>query len=449
MALSSPRSRVYLDHAATTAIRPVALEAFTSGSLTLGNQSSLHQSGRAAKLRVETARDALAAAVGAHPSEVVFTSGGTESDNLALKGLYWARRDAARAAGPDGGARQRHRIVLTGQEHHAILDTATWLETHEGARLDFVPVHADGMVDLDAWRGALSRDPETIAVATLMWVNNEIGTVQPVAEAAGIAAQHGVPFHTDAVQALGAVPVDFAASGATTMAVTGHKIGAPVGVGALLVRRDAALTPVQHGGGQERDIRSGTIPAALIEAFAAAATQARANLPAERERLGALRDRLIEGVRELIPEARLTGPEDLEPDTGEKLPAGTRRSPGNVHFIFPGCEGDSILFGLDMVGVEASTGSACSAGVPRPSHVLLALGVDEEAARSVQRFSLGHTSTAADVEQVLTALPAVHASARRAGMAGHTSTIQTANSTLNSTANRTPDSSTPKGDLSV
>lgn len=427
MALSSPRSRVYLDHAATTAIRPVALEAFTAGSLTLGNQSSLHQSGRAAKLRVETARDALAAAVGAHPSEVVFTSGGTESDNLALKGLYWARRDAARAAGrPDC-----HRIVLTGQEHHAILDTATWLETHEGARLDIVPVHADGMVDLEAWRAVLERDPETIALATLMWVNNEIGTVQPIAEAAGIAAEHGVPFHTDAVQALGAVPVDFAASGATTMAVTGHKIGAPVGVGALLVRRDATLTPVQHGGGQERDIRSGTIPAALIEAFAAAATQARANLPAERERLGALRDRLIDGVRELIPGARLTGPEDLDPDTGEKLPAGTRRSPGNVHFIFPGCEGDSILFGLDMVGVEASTGSACSAGVPRPSHVLLALGIDEEQARSVQRFSLGHTSTAADVEQVLAVLPEVHASARRAGMAGHTSTIQTANSILN------------------
>ncbi|MGM7668839.1 cysteine desulfurase family protein [Microbacterium sp. A93] len=445
MSTSASRNRVYLDHAATTAIRPVALEAFTSSSLTVGNQSSLHQSGRGAKLRVETARDALAAAVGAHPSEVIFTSGGTESDNLALKGLYWARRDAA-ARGGAASAGACHRIVLTGLEHHAILDTATWLETHEGARLDFVPVHADGMVDLEAWRETLSRDPETIAVATLMWVNNEIGTVQPIAEAAAIAAEYGVPFHTDAVQALGAVPVDFQASGATTLAVTGHKLGAPVGVGALLVRRDATLTPVQHGGGQERDIRSGTIPAALIEAFAAAATQARAHLDGERERLGALRDRLIEGIRELIPEARLTGPEDHDPQTGQRVPAGTRRSPANVHFIFPGCEGDSILFGLDMVGVEASTGSACSAGVPRPSHVLLALGVGEQEARSVQRFSLGHTSTAADVEQVLAVLPDVHASARRAGMAGHTSTIQTANSTPTS---NTPSSSTPKGNPTV
>lgn len=436
MSTSASRNRVYLDHAATTAIRSVALEAFTAGTLSLGNQSSLHQSGRAAKLRVETARDALAAAVGAHPSEVVFTSGGTESDNLALKGLYWARRDASRAA----GGPECHRIVLTGLEHHAILDTAAWLEAHEGADLDFVPVHADGMVDLEAWRVALSRESESIAVSTLMWVNNEIGTVQPIAEAAAIAAEYGVPFHTDAVQALGAVPVDFQGSGATTLAVTGHKLGAPVGIGALLVRRDATLTPVQHGGGQERDIRSGTIPSALIEAFAAAATQARAHLDEERERLGTLRDQLIEGVRELIPEARLTGPEDLDPRTGERLPAGTRRSPSNVHFIFPGCEGDSILFGLDMVGVEASTGSACSAGVPRPSHVLLGLGVDEDQARSVQRFSLGHTSTAADVEQVLSVLPEVYASALRAGMAGHTSTIKTANSTPHTT---------PKGNWSV
>lgn len=437
MSISASRSRVYLDHAATTAIRPVALEAFTASSLSLGNQSSLHQSGRAAKLRVETAREALADAVGAHPSEVIFTSGGTEADNLALKGLYWARRDAARLDAAGGqGVRSCHRIVLTGLEHHAILDTATWLETHEGAELDVVPVHPDGLVDLGAWREALSRDPGSIAVATLMWVNNEIGTVQPIAEAAAIAAEYGVPFHTDAVQALGAVPVHFQASGATTLAVTGHKIGAPVGVGALLVRREATLTPVLHGGGQERDIRSGTIPAALIEAFAAAATQAHARLPAERDRLGALRDRLIEGIRELLPEARLAGPEDLDPQSGERVPPGSRRSPGNIHFIFPGCEGDSILFGLDMVGVEASTGSACSAGVPRPSHVLLALGVGEEEARSVQRFSLGHTSTAADVEQVLAVLPQVYASARRAGMAGHTSTITTANST-------------PKGNSSV
>jgi cysteine desulfurase len=416
--------RTYLDHAATTAVRPVALEAFTASALSLGNQSSLHSSGRGAKLRVETARDAIATTLGAHPSEVVFTSGGTESDNLALKGLYWARRDAARVA----GVPQRHRILLTGVEHSAILDAAEWLQTHEGARLDVIPVGPDGTVDLDAWREALARDPETIAVATLMWANNEIGTIQPIAEAAALAAEHGVPFHTDAVQAFGAVPVDFPASGATTLAVTGHKIGAPVGVGALLVRRDATLTPVQHGGGQERDIRSGTIPVALIEAFAAAATEAHRNLPIERERVGVLRDRLITGILERFPDARLTGTVDVDPVTGAPLPAGTRRLPGNAHFIFPGCEGDSILFGLDMAGVEASTGSACSAGVPRPSHVLTALGVDEDTARSVQRFSLGHTSTALDVEKLLDVLPGIHAAALKAGMAGHDSGIRTANS---------------------
>jgi cysteine desulfurase len=416
--------RTYLDHAATTAVRPAALEAFTASALSLGNQSSLHSSGRGAKLRVETARDVLAATLGADPSEIVFTSGGTESDNLALKGLYWARRDAAREA----GRAACHRIVLTGIEHSAILDAAEWLETHEGAQLDVVPVAPDGTVDLDSWRDTLARDPETIAVATLMWANNEIGTIQPIAEAAALSAQHGVPFHTDAVQAFGAVPVDFPASGVTTMAVTGHKIGAPVGIGALLVRRDATLTPVQHGGGQERDIRSGTIPVALIEAFAAAATEAHRNLPAERERVGVLRDRLIAGIRERVPDARLTGAAELDPVTGEALPAGTRRLPGNAHFIFPGCEGDSILFGLDMAGVEASTGSACSAGVPRPSHVLIALGIDEDLARAVQRFSLGHTSTAEDVEKVLDVLPGVHAAALRAGMAGHDSGIRTANS---------------------
>ncbi|QCU77741.1 cysteine desulfurase [Citricoccus sp. SGAir0253] len=414
MTPAAPGARVYLDHAATTALRPAALEAFTASARRLGNQSSLHQSGRAAKLRVETAREALAATLGADPSEVLFTSGGTESDNLALKGLYWARRDAARAAGEP----ECDRILLTGIEHSAILDTAEWLEAHEGARLEVVPVDPDGVVDLDAWERALSREPGTAAVATLMWANNEIGTIQPIARAAALAAAHGVPFHTDAVQAFGAVPVDFRACGATTMAVTGHKIGAPVGIGALLVRRDATLVPVQHGGGQERDIRSGTLPVALIEAFAAAATEAHAHLAAERERIGGLRDRLVAGIRALVPEARLTGAEDVDPGTGERLPAGTRRLPGNVHFVFPGCEGDSLLFGLDMAGVESSTGSACSAGVPRPSHVLTALGVDEDGARSVQRFSLGHTSVPADVDTVLDVLPGVHASALRAGMAG-------------------------------
>lgn len=416
------RPRSYLDHAATTETRPTALEAFAEHSVRRGNASALHSSGRGAKLAVEDARDRLASTLGAHPSEIIFTAGGTEADNLALKGLWWARR-----ADPQHGAARR-RILLTGIEHHAVLDTVTWLEAHEGAELEFIPVSATGRVDEDAWRAALADAPETIALATMMWANNEIGTVQPVAQLAQWCRDAEVPFHVDAVQAFGILDLDFAAVGATTLAVSGHKIGAPVGIGALVTRRDAAVTPLLHGGGQERDIRSGTIPGPLIAAFAAAAEEASSQLPAERARLAGLRDRLIEGIRTAIPDAQVQGELDVDPETGERLAPGTRRLPGNVHVSFPGCEGDSLLFGLDMAGVESSTGSACTAGVSRPSHVLIAAGADESTARSTQRFSLGHTSSAADVDHVLDVLPAVYEQARRAGMAGEDSRIRTANS---------------------
>lgn len=411
--------RIYLDHAATTAMRSAALEAFTDAARHEGNPSSLHGSGRAAQLRLEDARDALAATLGAHPSELVITAGGTEADNLALKGLYWSRR----AQDP-----RRNRIVLTAIEHHAVLDTAEWLEAHQGAELVIVPVDAEGRVELAAWRRALAQDPDRTAVATLMWANNEVGTLQPVAEAAAAAAESGVPFHTDAVQAAGAVPVDFAASGVTTLAVSGHKIGAPVGIGALLVRRDTTLTPVLHGGGQERQIRSGTKPTALLCAFAAAASEASQDMDAQRDRVGALRDALIEGVTAAVGTARLSGAQDRDPVTGQPLPAGTYRLPGNAHFIFPGCESDSLLFGMDMAGVECSAGSACSAGVTRPSHVLSAMGMDDDTARSALRFSLGHTSMRQDIEHLLAVLPGVHDSAAKAGMSGQQSSIRTASS---------------------
>ncbi|MGO1183683.1 MAG: cysteine desulfurase family protein [Micrococcaceae bacterium] len=416
------RPRSYLDHAATTEIRPVALEAFAELSARRGNASALHSSGRGAKLALEDARDRLAGTLGAHPSEVILTAGGTEADNLALKGLWWARR-----ADPVHGSIRR-RILLTGIEHHAVLDTVAWLEEHEGAELEFIPVAATGRVDEDAWSAALADAPETIALATLMWANNEIGTVQPVHRLAAACREAGVPLHVDAVQAFGALEIDFTTLGATTLAISGHKIGAPIGIGALLIRRDAVVTPLLHGGGQEREIRSGTLPGPLLAAFAAAAEEATADLPAERARLAGLRDRLIAGIRQAIPEAQLQGEIDRDPDTGEPLEPGTRRLPGNVHFSFPGCEGDSLLFGLDMAGVESSTGSACTAGVSRPSHVLIAAGADEATARSTQRFSLGHTSSDADVDHVLDVLPAVYEQARRAGMAGEDSSIRTANS---------------------
>lgn len=395
----------YLDHAATTPLSDAALAALTRELARTGNPSSLHGSGRRARRAVEDAREAIASAAGAHPSEVIFTSGGTEADNLAVKGLYWSRV----AEDP-----KRRRILCSAVEHHAVLDTVEWLERHEGAEVTWLPVDSGGVLDLAVLEAELSRDPGTVALVTVMWANNEVGTIQPVARIVELAHAAGVPVHSDAVQAFGSVPVHFKESGLDAMSISGHKIGGPVGVGALLLGRAVKLTPVQHGGGQERDVRSGTLDTASIAAFAAAAEAATAALPAEAARIAALRDRLIDGVRDLIPDAVLRGA------------PGDGRLPGNAHFTFPGCEGDSLLFLLDLAGVESSTGSACTAGVPRPSHVLLAMGLDEETARGAQRFSLGHASTEADVDALLKALPEAYARARQAGMAGHESSIQTA-----------------------
>ena len=395
---------MYLDHAATTPLSAPALAALTTELSRSGNPSSLHGSGRRARRVVEDARETLARAAGAHPSEVIFTSGGTEADNLAVKGLFWARRDAEP---------QRTRILCSAVEHPAVQDTVEWLERHEGARVTWLPVTAEGIVRLDALQQELDGGAEDIALVTVMWANNEVGALQPIAKITAAAAAHGIPVHSDAVQAFGSVPVSFAESGLATMAVSGHKIGGPVGVGALFVGRSVKLTPVQHGGGQERDIRSGTLDTAGIAAFAAAADDAVTHLPGESVRLAELRDRLIAGVERVVPEAILRGP-------------ARERLPGNAHFTFPGCEGDSLLFLLDVAGVESSTGSACTAGVPRPSHVLLAMGLSETEARGAQRFSLGHTSTPEDVDALVAALPEAYQRARKAGMSGHASSIQTA-----------------------
>ncbi|MEO3942468.1 cysteine desulfurase family protein [Paenarthrobacter nicotinovorans] len=396
---------VYLDHAATTPLSAEALAVMTRELARTGNPSSLHGAGRRARRAVEDAREMLAAAAGAHPSEVIFTSGGTEADNLAVKGLFWARRDEDP---------RRTRILCSAVEHHAVLDTVEWLERHEGAEVVWLPVDGSGAVRLEVLEREIARDPESIALITVMWANNEVGTIQPVAGIVELAEPHGIPVHSDAVQAFGSVPVDFRGSGLAAMSVSGHKLGGPVGVGALFLGRSVKLTPVQHGGGQERDVRSGTLDTPAIAAFAAAAQSVTQSLSEERRRLSALRDQLIEGVMAAVPEAVLRGA------------AGEGRLPGNAHFTFPGCEGDSLLFLLDLAGVESSTGSACTAGVPRPSHVLLAMGLDEDTARGAQRFTLGHSSTGTDVEALLKALPEACSRARQAGMAGHESSIQTA-----------------------
>lgn len=386
---------VYLDHAATTPMHPAAIDAMVAALATVGNASSLHTSGRTARRRMEESRETLAAALGARPSEVVFTAGGTESDNLAVKGIYWARRDADS---------RRRRIITTAVEHHAVLDAVAWLVEHEGAEVTWLPTAADGSVSVDSLRAALDSHDD-VALVTVMWANNEVGTLLPVAEMATVAAEFGVPMHSDAVQAIGQVAVGFGESGLSAMSVTAHKFGGPTGIGALLLRRDTACVPLLHGGGQERDVRSGTPDVAGAVAMAAAARIAVDGMGAHAARLVALRDRLIDGVVESIDEVIVNGA------------AGAGRLPGNAHFTFRGCEGDSLLMLLDANGIECSTGSACTAGVSQPSHVLLALGADPTSARGSIRLSLGHTSIEADVDAALRVLPAAVERARQAALA--------------------------------
>ncbi|MFE5935802.1 cysteine desulfurase family protein [Streptomyces sp. NPDC056470] len=384
----------YLDHAATTPMLPEAIEAMNAQLAVTGNASSLHAAGRRARRVVEEARENLAAALGARPSEVVFTSGGTEADNLAVKGLYWARRDADPA---------RTRVLASPVEHHAVLDAVDWLATHEGATVEYLPVDRYGRVHPDALREAIAREPGTVALATVMWANNEIGTVMPVRELADVAREFDVPLHADAVQAFGQLPVDFGASGLAALTVSGHKIGGPYGIGALLLGREYSPVPVLHGGGQERHVRSGTLDAPAIAAFAVAGQVAAERREEFAREIGALRDDLVAAVLAAVPDAILGG----DPDG---------RLPANAHFTFPGCEGDSLLLLLDAQGIECSTGSACTAGVAQPSHVLLATGTDPDLARGTLRFTLGHTSTKEDVAAVAAAIGPAVERARTAGL---------------------------------
>ncbi|WP_341927706.1 cysteine desulfurase family protein [Nocardioides psychrotolerans] len=386
MSQSSPDPVVYLDHAATTPMVPAAVDALTAHLLDVGNPSSLHASGRRARRIVEESRETIAQAVNCRPGEVVFTAGGTEADNLALKGIFWARQ---------GTDARRTRVLTTSVEHHAVLDPVFWLGEDEGAQVELLPVDRDGRLDLEALRASVERDPASVALISVMWANNEVGTLQPIDEVVAIAAEHGIPVHTDGVQAIGTVPVDFAASGVDALALTGHKVGGPYGVGALVVRRELAVTALVHGGGQERDIRSGTVDTPAIAGLAAAVELAVKHQPEHAVRMATLRRRLVEGVQSAVPDAVLNGPALDDP---------AARLPGNAHLSFPGCEGDSLLMLLDARGIECSTGSACSAGVPQPSHVLLAMGREPEDARSSLRFSLGHTSTEADVDALVAAI---------------------------------------------
>ncbi|TDD07708.1 cysteine desulfurase [Nonomuraea deserti] len=416
------RPSAYLDHAATTPMLPEAIEAMTVQLQQVGNASSLHGAGRRMRRVVEESRETIADALGSRPSEVVFTSGGTEADNLAIKGLYWARRP-------------RRRVLISSVEHHAALDPAQWLADSQGAEIELLEADAYGRVHPETLRAAIERDPDGVAMVSVMWANNEVGTVQPVHALAAVAREHGIPFHTDAVQAVGQLPVSFAESGVDALTLTGHKIGGPMGVGALLLARGLTPVSVQHGGGQERDVRSGTLDAPAIAGLAAAVGTAVKEQEALGRRLASLRDELIERVRAAVPDVVLNGDPDLRETPPAQTPhdelrvtpsphderrvtptASAGRLPGNAHFSFPGCEGDALLMLLDAKGVECSTGSACSAGVAQPSHVLLAMGADAAAARGSLRFTLGHTSTRDDVDRLIEVLPAAVERARRAGL---------------------------------
>lgn len=377
--------RVYADHAATTPMLPQVREMWLSTSHLGGNASSLHESGRRARQVVEEAREQIADCLGVRPSAVLFTSGGTEADNLAVKGLTWAR-PAPR------------RIIASAIEHHAVLDPVLWLSEHEDVQVDWIDVDSQGLVKLDHLFELLQSGPASLC--TVMWANNEVGTIQPVHTIAQMCRDADVPFHTDAVQALGQLPMDLLGIDAVTIA--SHKIGGPFGIGAMIADPSVPITPIMHGGGQERDIRSGTFDPPAAAGFAVAVANAVATQEEHAIHMLALQELLRAGIADRVPDAVLNG-------------APSDRLPGNVHVSFPGCEGDALLMLLDASGVDCSTGSACTAGIPEPSHVLLAMGVAERVARGSLRFSFGRGSTSADIEAIVAALPDAVERAKRAG----------------------------------
>lgn len=383
----------YLDHAASSPLRDEAASAMAAALAESGNPSSLHRIGQQAQARLEAARAAIAASLGADPVEVILTSGGTEAINLALVGLFHA------------AAPERPVIVVPEGEHHAVLDTVQWLERAHGAELAWVPLLRSGRIDPDAWHAAFVQHRGRIALATILWVNNETGTIQDVMALAEATAQAGVPLHLDAVAAYGHEAIRmgqlWAANPDTLLSVSAHKIGGPQGVGALIVPRRLAIEPMLHGGGQQRKLRAGTENVLGAIGFAAAADAMAAHFDGERTYRLELRNRIREAVLG-IAGARING--NLE-----------SASDAIVHATFDGCESDSLLFLLDAAGLAVSTGSACQAGVTEISHVVLALGYSEDEARGSLRFSLGHSSTTADVDALVAALPEAVDRARSAG----------------------------------
>ena len=392
--------RAYLDHAATSPMPPLVLEAMIDAMHVIGNPASTHSHGQVASDLLETARERIAASLGCDSAETVLTAGGTESINLALKGIYWARRSAG--AGPV--------LLIADGEHHATIEAAEWLRDHQGAEVRWLPIDETGVLRPETLETAIAEaGPDRVSLVSFLWANNEVGSVLPVSELTAIARRAGVPVHVDAVAALGQEPIDFAASGASALSVSAHKIGGPVGVGALVLGRHTRAESLIHGGSQQR-ARSGTQHVAGAVGFAAAldlvAPDGVVPDPSTLERLRGMRDTLIAGVRAAVPDAVLCGAD----------PAHAPRLPGNAHFRFPGCQGDSLVFLLDAAGVSASVGSACQAGVAETSHVLLAMGLSEDEAAGALRFTLSPGTSEHELMLLLDALPDAVARARAAGL---------------------------------
>ena len=377
---------IYLDHAATAPINDAAITALNTQMRKLGNASSVHNPGREVRKDVEDARHKLSELVNSNPSEIIFTGSGTEANNLAIKGFFWQSPD-------------RNVIVTSAFEHHAILDPVEWLVEHEGAEQVLIPITKAGVIDLDFLAKVVEARGSEIAVISIMHSNNELGSIQPISEVVKIAGD--IPVHTDAVQSFGKVDFDFQKLGVTAATISAHKVGGPLGIAALILRRGLDLTPILHGGGQEREIRSGTLNAPAIVAFAAASEFAIANRTANFAKIRELRDYFIAGLKRVVPDVSINSISD---------PA----LPGIVNATFPGTESDALLLLLDTEGISASAGSACSAGVPRPSHVLVALGLSESDADASLRISIGTTNTKAEIDQVLAVMPSVVERARNA-----------------------------------
>jgi len=379
---------IYFDHAATTPMVDAALTALNTQLKKLGNASSLHSAGRAVRKDLEAAREEIAKAINCAPSEVIFTATGTEANNLAIKGLYWK------------GVKENKRVIITSTfEHHAVMDPIVWLAEHEDAQVVGVNVDSKGFIKLDELKQAVSEHEGKIALISIMHANNEVGSIQDIAEVVAIAGQ--IPVHADCVQSFGKVELSFKKLGLTAATISAHKIGGPLGVAALILKKGLDIEPVLHGGGQERDLRSGTFNAPSIVSFAAAASDAQLNRKAREVVIRELKQELIQTIKKNVPEIRVNG--DLE-----------KSLPGIISITFPKTDSEGLLLLLDAEGIACSTGSACSAGVQRPSHVLIAMGLSEDETTSTLRFSLSHLNTINEIARLGSVIASVVARSKAA-----------------------------------